>query len=70
VPYVEVWFGNVLGTCCNKLLGTYALGSLYTIVCGVTALVVAIVLTPPAEAPIVVRYGCVCGGLEVHQWGL
>jgi hypothetical protein len=55
VLYVDVWFDNVLGTCCNKLLGTYALGSLYTTVCGIIALVAAIVLPPLAEAPIVVR---------------
>jgi hypothetical protein len=54
-PYVDVWFGNVLGTCCNELLETYALGSLYTTACDVTALVAAIVLPPPAEAPMLVR---------------
>jgi hypothetical protein len=55
VLYVDVWFGNVLGTCCNKLLGTYTLGLIYTTVCGIIVLVAAIVLPSLAEAPIVVR---------------
>jgi hypothetical protein len=57
VLYVDVLFSNALGTCCNELLRTYALmvGSLCTTVCGIMALVAAILLPPPVEAPIVVR---------------